>query len=212
MVSLFLLAGFVASALFAVLIIPNILLISYKRRLFDIPDSRKVHKVPVPRLGGLSFLPVILISFCLVTAFYYYYIGTPLNGFSAEKVLCDFLSLTVGSMLLYLVGVRDDLIGVGYRYKFIVQIFAAILLIWPGGWLNSLGGLFGIHALPADRRHRRSGLRPKLHILSRFRHPIRHQRRVPLRALGLLNPWRFSPVLVLQRLRQCPARPQTFHG
>ena len=94
MVSLFLLAGFVASALFAVLIIPNILLISYKRRLFDIPDSRKVHKVPVPRLGGLSFLPVILISFCLVTAFYYYYIGTPLNGFSAEKVLCDFLSLT----------------------------------------------------------------------------------------------------------------------
>ena len=149
MVSLFLLAGFVASALFAVLIIPNILLISYKRRLFDIPDSRKVHKVPVPRLGGLSFLPVILISFCLVTAFYYYYIGTPLNGFSAEKVLCDFLSLTVGSMLLYLVGVRDDLIGVGYRYKFIVQIFAAILLIWPGGWLNSLGGLLGIHALPA---------------------------------------------------------------
>ena len=68
MVYLFLLAGFVASALFAVLIIPNILLISYKRRLFDIPDSRKVHKVPVPRLGGLSFLPVILISFCLVTA------------------------------------------------------------------------------------------------------------------------------------------------
>ena len=53
MVYLFLLAGFVASALFAVLIIPNILLISYKRRLFDIPDSRKVHKVPVPRLGGL---------------------------------------------------------------------------------------------------------------------------------------------------------------
>ena len=149
MISLFLLAGFVASALFAVLIIPNILLISYKRRLFDIPDSRKVHKVPVPRLGGLSFLPVILISFCLITAFYYYYIGTPLNGFSAEKVLCDFLSLMVGSMLLYLVGVRDDLIGVGYRYKFIVQIFAAILLIWPGGWLNSLGGLFGIHTLPA---------------------------------------------------------------
>ena len=149
MVYLFLLAGFVASALFAVLIIPNILLISYKRRLFDIPDSRKVHKVPVPRLGGLSFLPVILISFCLITAFYYYYIGIPLNDFPADKILCDFLSLMVGSMLLYLVGVRDDLIGVGYRYKFIVQIFAAILLIWPGGWLNSLGGLLGIHALPA---------------------------------------------------------------
>ena len=205
MVSLFLLAGFVASALFAVLIIPNILLISYKRRLFDIPDSRKVHKVPVPRLGGLSFLPVILISFCLVTAFYYYYIGTPLNGFSAEKVLCDFLSLMVGSMLLYLVGVRDDLIGVGYRYKFIVQYPC---LASPSRYaFDNLGGGLHHERHQPDRRHRRSSIRPKLHSLSCFRHPICHQRRVPLCAFGFLNSRRFSPVLVLQCLRQCPARP-----
>ena len=36
-------------------IIPNILLISMRKRLFDIPDARKVHKYPVPRLGGVSF-------------------------------------------------------------------------------------------------------------------------------------------------------------
>ena len=37
------------------IVIPKILLISYKKRLFDGPDKRKVHTLPVPRLGGLSF-------------------------------------------------------------------------------------------------------------------------------------------------------------
>ena len=32
------------------------------------------------------------------------------------------------------------LVGVGYRYKFVVQVFTAILLVLPGAWINSLGG------------------------------------------------------------------------
>ena len=61
------LAGiFLLSILLATVIIPRILFISYKKRLFDVPDSRKVHKTPIPRLGGLSFLPVILIALCSV--------------------------------------------------------------------------------------------------------------------------------------------------
>ena len=55
---LFLIGSFVLSLMLGMLIIPKILLISYKKRLFDQPDSRKVHTVPVPRLGGLSFFPV----------------------------------------------------------------------------------------------------------------------------------------------------------
>ena len=35
------------------LVLPNILLISHKKKLFDMPDKRKVHHAPVPRLGGL---------------------------------------------------------------------------------------------------------------------------------------------------------------
>ena len=46
-------------------IIPRILLISLRKRLFDVPDERKVHKRPVPRLGGVTFFPVIPI--CSVT-------------------------------------------------------------------------------------------------------------------------------------------------
>ena len=62
---LFLAGSFVMAVLLGMIIIPNILLISYKKQLFDIPDGRKVHKTPVPRLGGLSFFPVILIGMAL---------------------------------------------------------------------------------------------------------------------------------------------------
>ena len=55
------------SVLLATIVIPRIIFISYKKRLFDVPDARKVHKTPVPRLGGLAFLPVILISLCIIT-------------------------------------------------------------------------------------------------------------------------------------------------
>ena len=63
---LFLLGGYLLATLFGLMVIPKILLISYKKRLFDQPDVRKVHHVPVPRLGGLSFFPVILITMCLI--------------------------------------------------------------------------------------------------------------------------------------------------
>lgn len=52
---LFLMSGFLLSLVLGMMIVPKILLISYKKRLFDMPDSRKVHEIPVPRLGGISF-------------------------------------------------------------------------------------------------------------------------------------------------------------
>ena len=67
-ITLLLLSGFLFSVLFGMVIIPRILVISHKKRLYDVPDSRKVHTTPVPRLGGLSFFPVILMSMFLVIA------------------------------------------------------------------------------------------------------------------------------------------------
>ena len=65
-IPLLLLSGFLTSVFFGMVIIPRILGISHKKRLYDIPDSRKVHTTPVPCLGGLSFFPVILMSMALV--------------------------------------------------------------------------------------------------------------------------------------------------
>ena len=51
--------------------------------------------------------------------------------------------------LLYLTGIADDLVGVRYRQKFVIQIFCACLFPLSGIWINDLYGLFGIHELSA---------------------------------------------------------------
>ena len=145
--SLFLLFGFLFAVSLGMVIIPRILVISHKKRLYDVPDARKVHTMPVPRLGGLSFFPVILMSMFLVIGFRLYFWDVKVSGLSFN-MLYEYLFLFVGMTLLYLVGVCDDLVGVGYRYKFAVQIAAAFLLVLSGNWFDSFGGLFGIYSVP----------------------------------------------------------------
>lgn len=50
-------------------------------------------------------------------------------------------------MMLYLVGMADDLIGIRYRAKFAIQIICGLLVIAGGLWINNLHGLLFIHAL-----------------------------------------------------------------
>ena len=145
--SLFLLFGFLFAVSLGMVIIPRILVISHKKRLYDVPDARKVHTMPVPRLGGLSFFPVTLMSMFLVIGFRLYFWDVNVSGLSFN-MLYEYLFLFVGMTLLYLVGVCDDLVGVGYRYKFAVQIAAAFLLVLSGNWFDSFGGLFGIYSVP----------------------------------------------------------------
>ena len=118
---------FLLSVLLATIVIPRIIFISYKKRLFDVPDARKVHKTPIPRLGGLAFLPVILISLCIITGIRYY-MNEPVASVWSSCLFMRYLFLVAGTTLLYLVGVADDLVGVGYRYKFVVQILSASFL------------------------------------------------------------------------------------
>lgn len=58
MPQLILLFAFVVSAVLTAFVIPKIILISYKKKLFDFADERKVHKGIVPRLGGVAFTPL----------------------------------------------------------------------------------------------------------------------------------------------------------
>ena len=74
----------------ACVIIPRILLISHKHQLYDIPDERKIHDTPVPRLGGLSFFPVLVISISLMMAVRYL-LGYDVIFIPERIVLVEFL-------------------------------------------------------------------------------------------------------------------------
>ena len=55
------LCAFLLCVLFTGILIPQILLVAFRRNLFDEPDPRKIHKGAVPRLGGIAFTPVVLV-------------------------------------------------------------------------------------------------------------------------------------------------------
>lgn len=138
---------FALCVLLAGVLIPQILLIAYRKNLFDEVDERKIHKGSIPRLGGIAFEPVIILSMALV-------LGANLL-LGLDEMVYDFCSIatlaiaTFCSMqLIYLVGIADDLIGIKYRAKFVVQILCAILLVCGGCDFSTLAGAFFIHRLP----------------------------------------------------------------
>ena len=142
-------SAFVSAVILGRIIIPNILIISLRKRLFDVPDERKVHKRPIPRLGGVTFFPVILFSLCVFTAVRLMTGHGPAET-STTDLVCEFLFLTGGLTLLYIVGIADDLIGVRYRKKFLVQIISAAMFPLSGLYINNFYGLFGIYLIPAE--------------------------------------------------------------
>lgn len=134
------------SIILSALIIPRILVVAYRKKLFDIPDERKVHNRIVPRLGGISFVPTILFSLAFTTGFRYL-IGYEIPVESLHYIIPEFYFLACGLTLLYLTGIKDDLVGLRYRSKFLVQIVAATLIPLSGLWINNLYGIFGIDEL-----------------------------------------------------------------
>lgn len=141
-------AVFIIALLLTGIIIPQILLIAFRRKLFDEVDERKIHKGVVPRLGGIAFLPAIIFSICLVLAVEMSLGFTDVHeifGGIAQSILY----LMCAEMLIFLVGIADDLIGVRYKAKFIAQIICAVFLCAAGSYLHNLGGMFWINEIPA---------------------------------------------------------------
>lgn len=137
-------AAFLCAVFLGRIIIPNILIISLRKRLFDEPDTRKVHKRPVPRLGGVTFFPVILFCISVFTGIRVL-LGAPFSSVEVRQVASEMLFMIGGMTLLYIVGIADDLVGVRYRKKFLVQILAAVMFPVSGLYVNNFYGLFGIY-------------------------------------------------------------------
>lgn len=150
------LAVFLISAGISGIIIPKILLIAFRKRLFDEPDERKIHTAAVPRLGGLAFMPSIVFSICLVVGVkgildaqgLSAYFGGPSEVGDMSEMLLPMCFGLCAVMMMYLVGIADDLIGVRYRAKFVAQILAALLLAMDGVRIENFHGFMWLYELP----------------------------------------------------------------
>jgi len=139
----YLLGAFVISTICGLVFTPLILNFCKKKRLYDIPNERKVHKNAIPRLGGISFFPSVMVAFAIQLI--YFSITNrndlPLNIWSA--------GFFFGLGILYSTGIVDDLIGLNASTKFVIQTIAALVLPLTGLYINNFYGLFGIYEIPA---------------------------------------------------------------
>jgi UDP-N-acetylmuramyl pentapeptide phosphotransferase/UDP-N-acetylglucosamine-1-phosphate transferase len=104
--------------------------ISALKTLLDNPNERKVNKLPVPNLGGVAMFFGVTISILLVIE---------------NMEFLDFRYILAAMILLFFVGIKDDILILSARTKFIAQFIAAGFLAILGNIrLTNLHGIFGI--------------------------------------------------------------------
>ena len=140
--TIYLLGAFLVSLICGLVFTPLILDFCKRKRLYDIPNERKVHKNATPRLGGISFFPSMMTAFFIVLLF------TPIVERDVLPVNIWSAVFLAGLLLIYGIGIIDDLVGLKATTKFAIQIATACLLPFAGLYVNDLYGLFGIHEIP----------------------------------------------------------------
>jgi UDP-GlcNAc:undecaprenyl-phosphate GlcNAc-1-phosphate transferase len=125
--------AFVIGALLVYLTVPVIVKISKVKKLFDVPDSRKVNTTVVPNLGGVAL-------FC----------GISIASFLSlwELSFPDLRYIMTGVTIMFFIGIKDDILNISARKKIIAQLIAALLIIIPGNIrFTNLHGVFGLYEI-----------------------------------------------------------------
>ena len=90
---------------------PAVRMLAIKIKAVDVPkDNRRMHKVPIPRMGGLAIFAGFLVSVLFFV---------PLGN--------EFRSILIGALILVVLGIIDDIVALKPRTKFAGQIIAALI-------------------------------------------------------------------------------------
>ena len=132
----------VVGLFFTGLAMPFLLKYCRMKGFYDMPGGRKVHHEAVPRLGGILFMPAMLVGLAVALILY------ARDGHGVFTIKVTSVMMAVGAFLVYIIGAIDDFVGMKASHKFMVQLAAALVL--PFCWLhiNNFYGLFGLYELP----------------------------------------------------------------
>lgn len=115
------------SALFVALITPLVKKYAIHVGAMDIPNKRKVHNKPMPRLGGLAIYAGFLLGYML---------------FCSQTALMN--SILISSFILIVIGIADDIKPMKASHKFIFHILAACIIVFYGNLFVTKLDAFGI--------------------------------------------------------------------
>ena len=137
MLSVWIIAAFAVAAVLSYFFTPPVKNFAHKVGAIDVPkDARRMHKKPIPRLGGLAIYGGFL---CSILIF----------GQLDETMLCVLL----GAAIIVALGIFDDVLALGAKLKFVVQIVAAAIPVCIGdlqiGLFTNLNPLFGYAVCPS---------------------------------------------------------------
>lgn len=112
------------------LAIPVIVTVAENKKLFDIPDARKIHNKPIPSLGGLGIFAGFILS-CLV-----------IIPFAGSPEIQYFFA---AAFVIFFLGLKDDILDISPIKKFIGHVMAAFLIVYKGGiQIHSMHGFLGM--------------------------------------------------------------------
>ncbi|GAC1412331.1 MAG: MraY family glycosyltransferase [Candidatus Doudnabacteria bacterium] len=116
---------FVLTVILSSLLVPLVKRIALKLNILDVPaESRKIHKVPIPLLGGLG----IFISFFAVLALYLFFIHPDSNIIPTKF----YWGMFFGALILMWGGFLDDRFNVPPQYQVIFPVLAVITVVNSG--------------------------------------------------------------------------------
>ena len=130
--------AFVTAFVTAMILMPPLIKIINRFKLFDVPDLRKEHTLPVPTMGGIAVCAGMAVACVLWFKFT-----------NNQFIICFFFSVAI----LFAVGIMDDLHNLPARYKLVIQIAIASLIAFSDLRLTSFNGLFGIHQLSESAQY-----------------------------------------------------------
>ena len=93
----------------------------------DIPDARKVHTKPIPRLGGLGIFIGFLVGYMI---------------FGGSSIQMN--SILIGSFIILLTGIFDDIKPISAKAKLFGQIMASSVIVFYGNILLNNIAIFGL--------------------------------------------------------------------
>lgn len=123
---------YVMAFVLTLIFIPPVIFMVKRFKLFDRPNARKEHTIPTPTFGGIAIFSGMLVSLL----FWF--------KFNSHPATITFL---LSIILLFGVGIMDDLKDLAARYKLVIEAGLASMLAFAGIRITSFGGLFGIYEL-----------------------------------------------------------------
>lgn len=124
--------GTVIAYIFGVFLVPLVISFSKKEGLVDLPNERKIHKIPVSRLGGVAIWASTMLTFLSLVFLSYYPYGSLLSG------------ILLGSSLMFLLGLVDDIYNLDAKFKLFLQLSIATIVYLLGVKIHSIPFFGGI--------------------------------------------------------------------